>query len=138
MLVRYTSKELDLMARLMRAEAISDGDLGMLMVGNVVINRCVSKCDIFKNLTSIYEIIYQNPGGFSGIRSSLFQSRSTTLEKNLAKKCINGEKFHPATKALWFNRPKNDGNCSKSFYSQPLSGRYKNHCFYVSMDDNCN
>ena len=35
MVTNYTTKELDLLARLMRAEAIGDGDLGMLMVGNV-------------------------------------------------------------------------------------------------------
>ena len=34
-LVQYTSKELDLLARLMRAEAVGEGDYGMLMVGNV-------------------------------------------------------------------------------------------------------
>ena len=36
--VKYTKKELDLLARLMRAEAESEGELGMLMVGNVGIN----------------------------------------------------------------------------------------------------
>ena len=39
MLVNYNSKELDLMARLMRAEALGEGNLGMLMVGNVIVNR---------------------------------------------------------------------------------------------------
>ena len=39
MLINYTTKELDLMARLMRAEALSDGNLAMLMVGNVIVNR---------------------------------------------------------------------------------------------------
>ena len=38
MIVNYTTKELDLLARLMRAEAQTEGDLGMLMVGNVVVN----------------------------------------------------------------------------------------------------
>ena len=37
MLINYTSKELDLCARLMRAEALSEGNLGMLMVGNVIV-----------------------------------------------------------------------------------------------------
>ena len=39
MLINYTSKELDMMARLMRAEALAEGNLGMLMVGNVIVNR---------------------------------------------------------------------------------------------------
>ena len=36
MLINYTNKELDLLARIMRAEAQTEGNLGMLMVGNVV------------------------------------------------------------------------------------------------------
>ena len=39
MIINHTTKERDLLARLMRAEALSEGDLGMLMVGNVVVNR---------------------------------------------------------------------------------------------------
>ena len=48
-LVSYTAKELDLVARLMRAEALGEGNLGMLMVGNVIVNRAIANCDIFKN-----------------------------------------------------------------------------------------
>ena len=39
MLINYTENDIDLLARIMRAEALSEGDLGMLMVGNVVVNR---------------------------------------------------------------------------------------------------
>ena len=52
MIVNYTTKELDLLARLMRAEAQTEGDLGMLMVGNVVINRVLGDCYTFKNIAS--------------------------------------------------------------------------------------
>ena len=34
-IIQYTKKEAELLARLMRAEAESEGELGMLMVGNV-------------------------------------------------------------------------------------------------------
>ena len=51
--VSYNSKELDLLARLMRAEALGEGDLGMLMVGNVAINRVICNCIDFKNIRSI-------------------------------------------------------------------------------------
>ena len=40
--INYTEKELDLLARLMRAEAVGEGDLGMLMVGNVIVNRALA------------------------------------------------------------------------------------------------
>ena len=44
MLINYTTKELDLLARIMRAEALAEGNLGMLMVGNVVVNRAIANC----------------------------------------------------------------------------------------------
>lgn len=42
--VRHTSKDIDLIARMMRAEAEGEGRLGMLMVGNVIVNRAVADC----------------------------------------------------------------------------------------------
>lgn len=137
MLINYTTKELDLMARLMRAEAVGDGNLAMLMVGNVIVNRALATCDVFKNRTSLYNVIYQNPGGFSGVNSSLFQSSSTTNEKNLAKRCLKGEYFHPATHALWFYNPGNNASCASTWYNQQLSGRYKSHCFYMPDSGVC-
>ncbi len=137
LVVNYNSKELDLLARLMRAEALSEGNLGMLMVGNVGINRVLARCIDFKNITSIYDMVYQSPGGFSGIKSPLFQSSSTTTEKNLAKKVIDGEYFHPATNALWFYAPKKNEDCKKTWFNQASAGRYKNHCFYEPNKELC-
>lgn len=130
MLINYTSKELDLMARLMRAEALGEGNLGMLMVGNVIVNRAIADCYTFKDVRSIYDVVYQSPGGFVGKNSSLFYGASTTQEKRLAERCLKGEYYHPATHALWFYAPGTGSSCKSSFYSQPLSGKYKNHCFY--------
>ena len=50
LLISYTTKEKDLLARIMRAEALNEGDLGMLMVGNVVVNRVVADCYTFTNV----------------------------------------------------------------------------------------
>ena len=136
MLVNYTTKELDSMARLMRAEALSDGALAMLMVGNVIVNRVIVTCDLFKNIRTIEGIVYQSPGGFVGSTSSLFQSSSTTKEKNLAKRCLRGEYFYPATNALWFYAP-GKSSCKKVWYGQELSGRYKSHCFYEPESGMC-
>ena len=130
-IVAYNTKELDLLARLMRAEATGEGNLGMLMVGNVGINRVIGNCLDFKNITSIYQMVYQDPGGFSGTDSPLFYSSSSTAEKNLAKRVINGEYFHPATNALWFYAPGSGNSCKPTWFNQKNSGRYKNHCFYV-------
>lgn len=137
MLINYTSKELELLARIMRAEALAEGNLGMLMVGNVVVNRAIANCLTFKNLRSITDVIYQ-PNQFVGTNSSLFQSTPTTLEKNLAKRVLNGEYYYPATNALWFYAPSNGGSCKSNWYDQPLAGRYKNHCFYKPNPGVCN
>lgn len=137
MLVRYTEKELDLMARLMRAEALSDGNLAMLMVGNVIINRVITSCDLFRNRSTINSIVTQESGGFVGYNSKLFQSSSTTQEKNLAKRCIRGEYYYPATHALWFYAPSKNSNCKDNWFNQELSGRYKSHCFYIPSPGSC-
>ncbi|MDY3948913.1 MAG: cell wall hydrolase [Bacilli bacterium] len=129
MLVNYSSKELDLLARIMRAEALAEGNLGMLMVGNVVVNRVIANCLTFKNIRSVNDAIYQ-ANQFSGINSSLFQSTSTTKEKDLAKRVLRGEYFYPATDALWFYAPRSGENCKDLWYDQRNAGRYKNHCFY--------
>lgn len=135
--VAYNTKELDLLARLMRAEATGEGNLGMLMVGNVGVNRVIGNCLDFKNITSIYQMVYQSPGGFSGPNSPLFYSSSTTKEKDLAKRVIVGETFHPATHALWFYSPGTGNSCRATWYNQANSGRYKNHCFYVPAQGVC-
>ena len=137
MIVKYTDKELDLLARLMRAEALGEGNLGMLMVGNVGINRVIGNCLDFKNIRSITNMIYQSPGGFSGINSALFQSSSTTNEKNLAKRILKGEYYHPATNALWFYAPGSNQACKATWYNQKNSGKYKNHCFYEPAEGVC-
>lgn len=137
MLINYNSKELDMMARLMRAEALGEGNLGMLMVGDVIVNRALANCYTFKKLRTISDVVNQNPGGFSGVKSSLYYKSSTKIEKNLAKRCLIGEYYYPATNALWFYAPKKGTNCKSKFYSQKYAGRYKNHCFYKPERGKC-
>ena len=136
-IIRSTNTERDLLARLMRAEAVGEGDLGMLMVGNVVVNRALANCLTFKNVDTISKVIYQNPGGFSGVDSPLFFSNPTTVERNLANRVIKGEYYHPATNALWFYAPKERESCKSTWWNQYNSGRYKNHCFYVPDPGEC-
>lgn len=136
MLLKYTDKELDLCARLMRAEALSEGDLGMLMVGNVIVNRTIANCLDFKNIRSITDAIYQK-NAFVGIKSNLFNSKSTTKEKELAKRVLKGEYYHPATNALWFYSPSKNEDCKSTWFNQRNAGRYKNHCFYAPDPGKC-
>ena len=130
MVVKYNQKELELLARLMRAEALGEGNLGMLMVGNVGINRVIANCLTFKNITTIYDMIFQSTGGFSGTKSNLFYGNPTEKEKSLAMRVIRGEYYYPATNALWFYAPSSGSSCSSSWWDQEFAGRYKNHCFY--------
>ena len=136
MIIRYTTKERDLLARLMRAEALGEGNLGMLMVGNVTVNRVLADCYTFKDVTSLSQAIYQNPGGFSGVNSSLFYASPTTKEKHLADRVVKGEYYYPATNALWFYAT--SGSCRSNWYEQPFVGKFKQHCFYQPKSGICN
>jgi len=129
MIIKYNTKEKELLARIMRAEAIGEGNLGMLMVGNVVVNRVLANCHTFKDVTSLSESIYQK-NQFSGTQSPLFFGNPTTTEINLAERILKGEYYHPATNALWFYAPSSGQTCQTKWYEQGLAGRYKSHCFY--------
>lgn len=136
-IINYNTKEKQLLARLMRAEALGEGNLGMLMVGNVIMNRALADCLTFKNLRSITDVVYQSPGGFSGVDSSLFLGNPTSKELELAERVLRGEYFHPATNSLWFYAPKTNENCAAYWFDQRNSGRYKNHCFYIPYEGVC-
>lgn len=130
MIIKYNTKEKELLARLMRAEAVGEGDLGMLMVGNVVVNRALADCLTFKNITTITDVLYQ-PNQFTGVDSPLFFSNPTTNETRLAEKVLRGNYYHPATNSLWFYAPSYGSSCASTWYGQTLAGRYKGHCFYI-------
>lgn len=137
MIISYSTKELELLARIMRAEALNEGELGMLMVGNVVVNRALADCLTFKNINTIYDAIYQK-NQFVGTTSSLFQASPTAKEKELAKRILDGEYYYPATNALWFYAPAKNTSCTSTWYNQALAGSYKNHCFYKPEPGVCN
>ena len=109
MIIAYSSYERKLLARIMRAEALSDGNLGMLMVGNVVINRALVDCFTFKDVKTISSVIYQE-SQFAGTESPLFLSYPTKKELELADKILKGKYYYPATNSLWFYAPKS-GDC---------------------------
>ena len=137
MLFAHTTKDVDLLARLMRAEAIGEGNLGMLMVGNVAVNRIIADCLDFKEIRTVSEMLYQTPGGFSGKDSPLFFGSSTTKEKELAERVLKGEDYFPATHSLWFYAPLTGEECRGFWFNQRNAGRYKNHCFYEPAKSVC-
>lgn len=127
--ILYNDSDVDLLARIMKAEALGEGEEGMLMVGNVVVNRVVANCDVFKDTRTISEVVYQK-NAFSGVGQPLFNQPVNAKEKELALRNIDGYRIEPATNALWFKNPGSSVSCPQQFYGE-LSGRYKNHCFYA-------
>ena len=126
--IKYIESDIELLARIMRAEALGEGKTGMLLVGNVVVNRAIAQCGPFKNVNTISKVVYQK-GQFEGVGTPLFKSYPTKNEKNLAKKCLDYYTKWPAKKALFFKNPGNNVPCPKTFFG-PLIGRYKHHCFF--------
>ncbi|GLC87984.1 cell wall hydrolase [Lysinibacillus piscis] len=133
--IKTTDAQTALLARLMRAEAEGDGELGMLMVGNVGVNRVRANCLDFGDIRTIEQMVFQNPGGFEATTQSYFYQRAREQDIRLAKRIIQGEVFHPATRALWFFRP--EGNCPAQWYGQWNTGRYKAHCFFAPTEEDC-
>jgi N-acetylmuramoyl-L-alanine amidase len=133
--IKTNAEDTKMLARLMRAEAEGEGELGMLMVGNVGVNRVRSNCLDFKNIRSIPQMVNQRPGGFEATIKGYFYQKARESEIRLAKRIINGERQHPASNALWFFRP--SGNCPGTWWDQAQSGRYKKHCFYVPQRGDC-
>ena len=76
MVIKYSNKELDLCARLMRAEALGEGETGMLLVGNVVVNRCIANCYTFGNIRTITDAIYEKNQFFKDRRFAVFFNSS--------------------------------------------------------------
>jgi len=133
--IKASTEDIRTLARLMRAEAEGEGDLGMLMVGNVGVNRVRANCLDFKNIRSIPDMVFQRPGGFEATIKGYFYQHARESEIRLAKKMINGEKHHPATNSLWFYRP--TGGCPATWYNQRNTGRHKAHCFFSPTNADC-
>ena len=126
--IKYINSDVTLLARIMRAEALGEGETGMLLVGNVVVNRAIAQCGAFKKVNTISKVIYQK-GQFDGVGRPLFNRSPTSKEKKLAKMCLDYYTKWPARKALFFKNPGKGKSCPQTFYG-PLIGKYKQHCFF--------
>lgn len=127
------------MARMMRAEAEGEGKLGMLMVGNVIVNRAVADCLDFRDVRSIEDVIFQVQGGnysFEAVqKGNLFYNPARDTERKLAQKVIRSWGQHPSKYALWYFNPY--APCPPSWYGQPFSGQFKLHCYYEPQANTC-
>ena len=90
--ISYNSSDIDLMARMMRAEAEGEGKLGMLMVGNVIVNRVKADCLDFKDVRTVPQVIYQVQGGnfsFEAVqKGNVFYQRAREAERRLARQML--------------------------------------------------
>lgn len=132
--IAHNEEDVKLLARLMRAEAEGEGPQGMLMVGNVGVNRVRGNCLDFKNIRNLRQMVYQNPGGFEATQKGYFYQRAREQDIALARRTIQG-RFWPANFALWFFRP--EGACPPTWYNQQNSGRFKKHCFFQPNAGDC-
>lgn len=133
--VPHTEADVRLLARLMRAEAEAEGDLGMLLVGNVGVNRARARCLDFKDINTIRKMVFQNPGGYEATQRGYFFQRARQNEINLARKVLRGLRYNPAEYSLWFFKP--PGACPAQWYDQPNAGRFKSHCFFTPTSQDC-
>jgi N-acetylmuramoyl-L-alanine amidase len=137
--ISYRDSDVSLMARMMRAEAEGEGKLGMLMVGNVIVNRVVADCLDFKQVRTVPQVIFQVQGGnysFEAVqKGNVFYQRARTSEKRLARQNLEYWRQHPSKFALWYFNPY--GPCPPTWYGQPHSGQFKQHCYYEPKAGTC-
>ncbi|MCZ6944926.1 cell wall hydrolase, partial [Bacillus mycoides] len=114
-LIPYNESDVDLLARLIRAEAEGEGRQGEQLVGCVVVNRVFCDCLDFKELRSVRDAVYQSPGGFEAVQYGYFYQRARESEKEIARKVLQGEWRWPARWALWYFRPV--GACPPEWYN---------------------
>ena len=133
--IQSTEADVKLLARLLRAEAEGEGRLGMLLVGNVGVNRVRADCLDFKDIRNIRQMVFQSPGGFEAVQKGYFYQAARQSEINLAREVIRGNRYHPANFSLWFFKP--GGACPQQWYNQWNTGRFKSHCFYQPTQADC-
>ena len=136
--VKYRDADVALMARMMRAEAEGEGQQGMLYVGNVIVNRAVASCLDFNDVRTIEQVIYQVQGGnysFEAVQKAI----CFTNEREKRKK-IGETKLRFLARASSKIRTlvlQSICTMSPTWYGQPFTGQFKNHCFYEPAPDTC-
>jgi N-acetylmuramoyl-L-alanine amidase len=137
--VKYTESDVNLVARMIRAEAEGEGQLGMLMVGNVIVNRNAADCLDFKGLRTISQVIFHVQGGnysFEAVqKGNVFYNRARSVEKRLAKQTLDFWRQHPSKYSLWYFNPY--APCPPTWYDQPFAGQFKQHCYYEPKANTC-
>lgn len=122
--ISYTQEELDLLARLVTAEAESEPYAAQVAVAAVVVNRV--KSDIFPD--TISSVIYQKSDGyyqFTPVENGWINKPTTTQARNAALEALNGS--DPSNGALYYF---DDSATNKWLWSKPIKARI-GHMVYV-------
>jgi len=80
--ISYNEEEVKLLARLMRAEAEGDGNLGMLMVGNTGVNRVMADCLDFQPIRTITDMVSNRRGDLKRCKRDIFISPRGRTKKD--------------------------------------------------------
>lgn len=115
--ISYTQTELDLLARLVTAEAENQPYSAQVGVAAVVVNRV--KSDLFPN--TISSVIYQKSDGyyqFTPVENGWISRPTTQTAKNAALEALKGS--DPSNGALYYF---DDSATNKWLWSKPLKAR---------------
>ena len=64
-----------------------------------------------------------------------FIKEQETSERRLARQNLDHWRDHPAKYALWYFNPY--APCPPTWYDQPFTGQFKEHCFYEPTPGTC-
>ncbi|MBO7319273.1 MAG: spore cortex-lytic enzyme [Clostridia bacterium] len=117
---KYSQSDIELLAKLIAAEARGENYVGQVAVGAVVLNRVAHAS--FPD--SVAGVIYQK-GAFSCINDSNWNIAATETSRKAAQDCING--WDPSGGAVFYFNPKKTND---SFMrSRPVITVIGNHTF---------
>lgn len=116
--IPYTAAELDLLARLVRAEAESEPYSAKVAVAAVIVNRV--KSDLFPDtITSvIYEVSSNGYYQFTPVENGWINKPATQTDRNAALEALHGS--DPSNGALFYF---DDSATNKWLWSKPLKAR---------------
>ena len=117
---KYSSSDIQLLAKVISAEARGEPYEGQVAVGAVVLNRVASPS--FPN--SVSGVVYQ-PGAFSAVTDSNWSAAVTNSAKSAAQDAVNG--WDPTGGALYYYNPAKTSN--QWIRTRPIVKTIGNHVF---------
>ena len=117
---KYSSSDIQLLAKVISAEARGEPYEGQVAVGAVVLNRVASPS--FPN--SVSGVVYQ-PGAFSAVTDSNWSAAVTNSAKSAAQDAVNG--WDPTGGALYYYNPAKTSN--QWIRTRPVVKTIGNHVF---------